>query len=151
MSRVVAAYEHHINRTMSTERKAAMKYPACSSCKNEPYQAGVGGPCATCGVLVETSTGREAGTPANWYPKLDAEFAKAQAPIERALATQVGGSHYKDMPIQPAEYCHKNRIGKLEGDVIAYVSRWRKKSGIEDLKKARHTIDIIIELEGGAS
>lgn len=68
-----------------------------------------------------------------------------------ALATQVGGSHYKDMPIQPAEYCHKNGIGKLEGDVIAYVSRWRKKNGIEDLKKARHTIDIIIEieLEGG--
>ena len=66
-----------------------------------------------------------------------------------ALATQVGGSHYKDMPIQPAEYCHKNGIGKLEGDVIAYVSRWRKKNGIEDLKKARHTIDIILELEGG--
>lgn len=66
-----------------------------------------------------------------------------------ALATQVGGSHYKDMPIQPAEYCHRNGIGKLEGDVIAYVSRWRKKNGIEDLKKARHTIDIILELEGG--
>ena len=66
---------------------------------------------------------------------------------ETALTTQVGGSHYKDMPIQPAEYCHKNCIGKLEGDVITYVSRWRKKNGIEDLKKARHTIDIILELE----
>lgn len=64
-----------------------------------------------------------------------------------ALGTQVGGNHYKDMPIQPAEYCHKNNIGKLEGDVIAYVSRWRKKNGIEDLKKARHTLDLLIELE----
>ena len=64
-----------------------------------------------------------------------------------ALATQVGGDHYKTMAIQPAEYCHLNGIGKLEGDVIAYVSRWRKKNGIEDLKKARHTIDLIIEIE----
>lgn len=64
-----------------------------------------------------------------------------------ALDTQVGGSHYKDMPIQPAEYCHLNGIGKLEGDAIAYLSRWRKKNGLEDLRKARHTIDIIIQLE----
>lgn len=64
-----------------------------------------------------------------------------------AFTKQEGGSHYKDMPIQPAAYCHKNGIGKLEGDVIAYVSRWRNKNGIEDLKKARHTLDLLIEME----
>lgn len=68
-------------------------------------------------------------------------------PPSSALATQVGGGHYKDMKIQPLEYCHANNIGKIEGDVIAYVSRWRKKNGIEDLKKARHELDILIELE----
>lgn len=64
-----------------------------------------------------------------------------------ALETQVGGSHYTAMAIQPAEYCHANRIEKLEGDVIAYVSRWRLKGGIQDLEKARHTLDLLIELE----
>lgn len=66
---------------------------------------------------------------------------------DNAFANQVGGSHYKDMAIQPAEYCHFNRIGKLEGDVIAYVSRWRAKNGVEDLRKARHTLDLMIEME----
>jgi hypothetical protein len=62
------------------------------------------------------------------------------------MKEQVGGSHYKDMAIQPAEYCVRNNIGKLEGDVIAYVSRWKSKNGVEDLRKARHTLDLLIEL-----
>ena len=70
-------------------------------------------------------------------------------PIESALATQVGGGHYKDMPIQPVEFIHKNGIGFIEGSVIKYVSRWRKKNGVEDLKKARHFLDLLIEMEGG--
>ncbi|AAR97713.1 DUF3310 domain-containing protein [Bordetella bronchiseptica] len=66
-----------------------------------------------------------------------------------ALDHQEGGGHYKDMPIQPVEFIHKNGIGYFEGNVIKYVSRWRKKNGVEDLKKARHYIDLLIELEGG--
>lgn len=66
-----------------------------------------------------------------------------------AVNTQVGGSHYKDMAIQPVEYIHRNGIGFVEGAVIKYVSRWRKKNGVEDLKKARHMIDLLIEMEGG--
>lgn len=64
-----------------------------------------------------------------------------------ALDTQEGGSHYKDAAIQPVEYIHANGIGYMEGNVIKYVSRWRKKNGVEDLKKARHYIDLLIELE----
>lgn len=64
-----------------------------------------------------------------------------------AFKEQVGGNHYTKMAIQPAEYCFKNGIGKLEGDAIAYLSRWKDKNGLEDLKKARHTIDLLIELE----
>ncbi len=64
-----------------------------------------------------------------------------------ALTTQVGGNHYKDMPIQPVEYIHKNGSGYCEGCVIKYVSRWRKKNGVEDLKKARHFLDLLIEFE----
>jgi hypothetical protein len=64
-----------------------------------------------------------------------------------ALAVQVGGVHYKSMAIQPVEYIHKNHIPYIEGCVIKYVSRWRKKNGVEDLKKAKHFIDLLIELE----
>ena len=63
------------------------------------------------------------------------------------LQDQIAGSHYKDMTIQPVEFIHRNGIGFIEGSVIKYVSRWRKKNGIEDLKKARHLLDILIELE----
>ena len=64
-----------------------------------------------------------------------------------ALSTQVGGGHYKGMAIQPVEFIHKNGIGFCEGAAIKYLCRWRSKNGIEDLKKARHFIDLLIELE----
>ena len=64
-----------------------------------------------------------------------------------SLATQVGGNHYKDLPIQPVEYIHANALGYFEGNVVKYVSRWRKKNGIADLEKAKHYIELLIELE----
>lgn len=66
-----------------------------------------------------------------------------------ALDMQVAGDHYKQLPIQPVQYIHANNIGYFEGNVIKYVSRWRSKNGIKDLEKARHYIDLLIELEGG--
>lgn len=63
------------------------------------------------------------------------------------LLNQIGGDHYKDLPIQPIEYIHKNGIGFCEGAVIKYVTRWRGKNGIEDLKKAIHMIELLIEME----
>lgn len=63
------------------------------------------------------------------------------------LDYQVGGNHYKDLPIQPVEYIHANAIGYFEGNVIKYVSRWRNKNGIADLEKAKHYIELLIELE----
>jgi hypothetical protein len=64
-----------------------------------------------------------------------------------AFKEQVAGGHYKDCAIQPAEYIHKNGIGYMEGNVIKYVSRWRKKNGLEDLKKAQHYLALLIEME----
>ena len=64
-----------------------------------------------------------------------------------ALNVQVAGNHYKDQPIQPVEYIHANGIGYFEGNVIKYVSRWRKKNGLADLEKAKHYIELLIELE----
>lgn len=67
-----------------------------------------------------------------------------------ALDVQVAGNHYKDQAIQPVEYIHANNIGYMEGNVIKYVSRWRKKNGIADLEKAKHYIELLIELENRA-
>lgn len=63
------------------------------------------------------------------------------------LSVQEGGAHYKKLKIQPVEYIHGNELQFCEGCVIKYVTRWRDKGGIEDLRKARHFIDILIELE----
>lgn len=65
-------------------------------------------------------------------------------------ATQVGGTHYTDMAIQPVNYIHRNGLGYCEGAVIKYVSRHRVEGGREDLEKARHFIDLLIALEYGA-
>jgi uncharacterized protein DUF3310 len=67
-----------------------------------------------------------------------------------ALGRQVGGEHYKDLAIQPVEYIHRNGLGFIEGSVIKYVTRWRSKGGAEDLRKARHFLDLLIEMEGPA-
>lgn len=66
---------------------------------------------------------------------------------ESSLNKQVAGNHYKDLLIQPVEYIHANGIGYFEGNVIKYISRWRKKNGIADLEKAKHYIELLIELE----
>ena len=68
---------------------------------------------------------------------------------KRALDVQVSGNHYKDLAIQPVEYIHANGIGYFEGNVIKYVSRWRNKNGIADLEKAKHYLELLIELEEG--
>lgn len=79
--------------------------------------------------------------------KLNAQH-KATLEKESALKAQEGGSHYKDLAIQPVEFIHANNIGYMEGNVIKYLVRWRNKNGIQDLKKARHYIDLLIEMEG---
>lgn len=68
-------------------------------------------------------------------------------PHNSALTVQVDGDHYKKLSIQPVEYIHANRLGFCEGSIIKYVSRWRDKNGIRDLEKAKHFIDLLIELE----
>ena len=64
-----------------------------------------------------------------------------------ALGKQVDGGHYKDLKIQPIEYIHANNIPFAEGNIIKYVTRWRAKGGIKDLEKAKHFIELLIELE----
>ena len=64
-----------------------------------------------------------------------------------ARGQQVGGDHYRDMAIQPVEFIYHNGIGYFEGAAIKYLSRWKSKGGIEDLQKAKHYIELLIEME----
>jgi len=64
-----------------------------------------------------------------------------------ALATQVGGAHYKDKKIQPVEFIHANNLGFLEGCIVKRITRWRAKNGIEDLEKIKHEVDLLIAME----
>jgi hypothetical protein len=63
-----------------------------------------------------------------------------------ALKDQVSGDHYKDKIIQPVEYIYMNGIGYMEGNVIKYITRWKDKGGVNDLRKAKHYIELLIEL-----
>ena len=68
---------------------------------------------------------------------------------QAANKEQFGGSHYKTLAIQPWDYIIQNNLGFLEGNVIKYVTRWKDKEGVQDLKKARHFLDKLIEVNGG--
>lgn len=59
---------------------------------------------------------------------------------------QVGGRHYIEKAIQPWDYIIANQMGYLEGNVIKYVSRYKEKNGVEDLIKAAHYLDKLIEV-----
>lgn len=68
---------------------------------------------------------------------------------ERALASQVGGDHYRNMKIQPVEYIIANGIGFLPGNIIKYASRYPDKGGAEDIRKIIHYCKLILEFEYG--
>ena len=93
---------------------------------------------------------------ANWlwqrrrkmYPGIAVEVDSFGIPIaQTASEKQVGGDHYKDLKIQPAEFCYINNIPYLEATAIKYLCRWRKKGGIQDLDKAIHFIELLKEFE----
>ena len=66
-----------------------------------------------------------------------------------AWASQVAGDHYKSLAIQPMEYSLANNLDAAQHTVIKYVTRFREKGGKDDLEKAKHAIDLLIDYEYG--
>ncbi len=62
-----------------------------------------------------------------------------------ASSKQIGGNHYKDMPIQPSEYITKNGLGWYEGNAIKYITRYKTKGGKQDIEKAIHYLELLLE------
>ena len=72
----------------------------------------------------------------------------ASEPVSKSpLSTQIGGNHYTKLAIQPMQYSIENGLDPLQHTIIKCVTRFRDKNGIEDLEKAKHCIDMLIEFE----
>jgi hypothetical protein len=74
------------------------------------------------------------------------EWSK-EVQTDSSLSKQVAGAHYKNFTIQPVQFIHANNIPFMEGNAIKYLCRWREKGGVQDLEKAKHYIEMLIELE----
>ena len=68
---------------------------------------------------------------------------------DSALDKQPGGDHYQKRAIQPIEYIIKNGMNFLEGNVIKYVTRYKDKGGKQDLEKAIHYLELLLESYDG--
>ena len=83
------------------------------------------------------------------WPSVRVEKGHIVENLEPAAASdiQIGGNHYRSFAVQPFEFIYRNKIPFAEGSVIKSICRWVNEGNIEDLQKARHYIDLIIEQE----
>ena len=117
--------------------------PKCSS----PFFYGT---CTNCGYTWWDKSWEEPMYPWKIIEKKgDTKRDKKVITTTNPLDTQQGGSHYKRYKIQPVEFCQKNNLPYCESNVIKYVVRHRDKNGLEDLKKAKHYLELIAQLEYG--
>ena len=99
------------------------------------------------------------GCDANWYlnasegavliwqrtPSLNDQYAEIERVRQSAYDKQEGGSHYKKLAIQPMQYALANKLDYAQANVVKYVTRHADKNGKEDLLKAIHNIELMIE------
>lgn len=120
----------------------------CTTCRHEHLQVSVA-PCNSCTHFDawQPRVSIDDATPVQWN-KAARSVTTSAKPATTANDKQVGGNHYKLNGIQPWDFIASNGIGYFEGNIIKYVSRWRHKGGVQDLEKARHYLDKLIEMEG---
>lgn len=80
--------------------------------------------------------------------QIKGESTQMSEPL-KPLEVQHGGSHYKSLAIQPIEYCHKNKLGACESYAIKHLTRHYDKGKEEDLKKAIHYVQLLLEFAYG--
>jgi hypothetical protein len=79
------------------------------------------------------------------------QVEEKEAALEPTVDTrQVGGDHYTKLAIQPWEVIERNGMGFFDGNAVKYLMRYKAKGGVQDLEKARHYLDKLIELENGS-
>lgn len=82
----------------------------------------------------------EGGDPYLWGNKIVSEPRDGED-----LGNAINPAHYTELRIQPVDYIETNKLDFFEGNIVKYVSRYKRKNGLEDLKKAKYYIDKIIE------
>ena len=98
--------------------------------------------------MEETATALSKRTTPTMSKKTQVAHKGTFTPLESssvALASQVGGDHYKDMPIQPIEFILANGLGFCEGNIVKYICRYRAKGGAQDHKKVIHYAELLLE------
>lgn len=79
-------------------------------------------------------------------PAIDMPTAEEDEAFNAINENQIGGDHYKSKAIQPWDFISSNNLGYLEGNIVKYVSRWKDKGGVQDLEKAMHYLQKLIEV-----
>ena len=86
-------------------------------------------------------------TPSEWDKASKTVYGKLFHPEDPAIIKQVGGNHYSRYSIQPIDFIIANGLDWCEGNAIKYITRWKNKNGIEDIKKAIHYLEMLLERE----
>ena len=63
---------------------------------------------------------------------------------EKNYLWEKGSKHYQNLDIQPSQFINKNKLQFAEGNVIKYVCRHKLKGKKEDIRKAKHYLDMIL-------
>jgi hypothetical protein len=82
-------------------------------------------------------------------PSLNDQYAEIEKARQSAWQKQEGGSHYKNLKIQPMQYALENKLDYAQANVVKYVTRHKEKNGKEDLLKAIHNLELMIEFYYG--
>ena len=80
---------------------------------------------------------------------LNDQYAEIEKVCQSAWQKQEGGSHYKNLKIQPMQYALENKLDYAQANVVKYVTRHKEKNGKEDLLKAIHNLELMIEFYYG--
>ena len=85
----------------------------------------------------------------NRTKSLNDQYAEIEKVRQSAWQKQEGGNHYKNLKIQPMQYALENKLDYAQANVVKYVTRHKEKNGKEDLLKAIHNLELMIEFYYG--
>ena len=77
----------------------------------------------------------------------DKDFKKTDIKKLASRNKQVGGNHYNRYEIQPIDFIIANNLDWCEANAVKYITRWKDKNGVEDLRKAIHYLEMLIQRE----
>lgn len=67
--------------------------------------------------------------------------------MQKANDYQIDGSHYKNLKYETWDVITAWELGYLDGSAVKYISRWKNKGGVNDIKKAIHFLQKLVEVE----